>query len=130
MGAGRKTIDIPPELTARAVKVDEHGRRVNLTAVLARHYRKRLEQVLAARRARPRPLTLQQLFERQGEVLITELADGVTHYELFLRWTSGLNPPVTCSYGHFCKALAEFRRCKGLPQRRRRRAEHTMTSPE
>ena len=129
MSAPQKVIVLPPELAAKAHELDANGFKKNLNTLLAEHHRPQLLQALAERSARPKPFTLLRFFEQQGETLLGELTDGVTHFELYLRYTASPNSPVKCSYARFSVKLAEFRRLKGLPSRYKTHAESVTDLP-
>ncbi len=129
MAAPRKVIVLPPELAAKVREVDQFGFKKSAATVLGEHYRAQLMQALEEWRARPKPFTLLRFFEQQGETLIGELADGVSHFELYLRYTAVPNSPIKCSYGRFSVRLAEFRRLKGLRSRYKSHAESVTDLP-
>ena len=129
MSAKQKVIILPPELAAEAHELDATGFKKSLTTLLGEHLRPQLLQALAEWRARPKPFDLLRFFEQQGETLLGELADGVTHFELYLRYTAAPNSPIKCSYGRFSVRLAEFRRLKGLPSRYKSHAESVTDLP-
>ena len=78
---------------------------------------------LEERRRQPQPFDLLRFLLAQGENLLCDLADGVTHYALYMRYQQTGQVPEAMSYSTFAEKLAWFREYRGLPPRYKRHAE-------